>query len=330
MSFFISRRADRSASSPASAAAVHAVGDGDDGRGAVHMRPHGARRLAVELRHGVGAAGESQPGHGHVERVAADLAQLGLHELAAGAEASQGLDGVDLVAGRHGRVSGEDDLLARLPPRRVEVRPGLHPVGDQLDAGEDRVSLVEVVEVDRKVERAERSHAADAQQHLLGDAAVGGGVVQTARDPAVALVHGLEQEERRDGVAADAPDAARDLARGHAHADTDARVRERAGRVVAPLVVWIPVGPDPLDGVTLRPAEADTHDGQAEVAGRLHEIAGEDAEPAGVGVELLVEPILHREVGDERRHSGKHTAKRAWARASRGRRRPGLGSRTGV
>jgi hypothetical protein len=78
----------------------------------------------------------------------------------------------------------------------------------------------------------------------------------------------------------------------------------------------------------LRPAEADPHHGKAEVARGLHEVAGEDAESAGIGVELLVEPVLHREVGDERRHAEENTLKAAFTRAFPERRadsRPGAG-----
>ena len=79
------------------------------------------------------------------------------------------------------------------------------------------------------MERPERAHAADAEQHLLGEAAIRARVVEAAGDPAVARVHGLEQEERRDGVAAHAPDAAVDLAAADADADADAGVREEVG-----------------------------------------------------------------------------------------------------
>ncbi len=239
----------------------------------------------------------------HVEGVAADLAQLGLHELAARAEAAKVLEGVDLVARGHRRMRGEDDLLAQLLPRGVEVPARLDAVRDQLDPREDRVAFVEVIEVDGKVQGAEGPDPSDPQEHLLGDAAVGRGVVEAAGDPAVALVHRLEQVERGDGVTLDLPHPALDLARGHPHAHAQARVAERARRKVAPRVVRIAVRANALDGIALRPSEDDAHNGEAEVAGGFHEVAREDAESARIGMELLVEPVLHREVGDERRHA---------------------------
>ena len=57
--------------------------------------------------------------------------------------------GVHLVAGGHRRVGGEDDPLAHRLPRLLEGRARLHAVGDQLDAREDGVALVEVVEARR-------------------------------------------------------------------------------------------------------------------------------------------------------------------------------------
>ena len=281
---------------------MDAVGDGDDGGGVVDTRPHGARRLAVELGHRIGAPGEAQPCHRHVEGVAADLPQLGLHQLAARPETVQIPDGVDLVARGHRGMSGEDDLLAQLLPRRVEVGARLDAIGDELDAREHRVPLVEVIEIDGKVEGAEGPNPPDAQEHFLGDAAVGGRVVEAAGDPAVPLVHRLDQVKGSDGVAFDLPHEALDLARAHPDAHAKARVAQGTRRKVAPRVVGIAVGADALDGIALRPAEADAHHGKAEVARGLHEVAGEDAESARIGVELLVEPVLHREVGDERRH----------------------------
>src|SRR5262249_59765012 len=94
-------------------------------------------------------------GGGDGERVATDFPQLALDELAARAEAMEVLDGVDLVARGHRRVGGEDDPLAQLRPCRVEIGSRLDAVGDELAAREDRVSLVEVIDLHRQVEGAE-------------------------------------------------------------------------------------------------------------------------------------------------------------------------------
>ena len=290
------------------------------GAAVLHVRPHGARGLPVQLRHRVGQVGQAQAGHRHVERVAADLGQLARHQLAAGPEAPQVRERVHLVARGDRGVGGEDDALARGQPRVPEGLPGFHAVGDHLDAREDGVALVEVVALDRQVERAQRPHPADPEQHLLRHATVRPRVVESPGDPQVARIGGLEQVERRDRVAAHAPDAALDLARRDAHAHPRAGVGEDVGLLIGPLVVGIAVGADVLGGVALAPAEPDADDGQAEVARRLHEVAREHAEAARVGVEVLVQAVLHREVGDQRRagrgvqrggHVFEHTTGRA-------------------
>ncbi len=235
---------------------VHAIRHRDDGRGAVHVRPHGARRLAVELGDGVGGARQAQPRHRHVERVAADVAHLAVHQLAARSEPAQVGERVHLVARGHRRVGGEDDALPRRLPGLLEGRPRLHAVGDQLDAREDGVALVEVVEAHGQVQRPERAHAADAEQHLLGEPAIRARVVETAGDPAVPRIHGLEQEERRDRVPAHAPHAADDLAAADAHADADAGVREEGRLVIVPLVDRIAVGADALRAYSPAPSAA--------------------------------------------------------------------------
>ena len=196
-------------------------------------------------------------------------------------------------------MGGEDDGRADRPPRVFELAPRLHPVGDELESGERRMPLVEVVEVDRLVHGLERAHAADAEQHLLGDAAVGARVVEAASDPEVARVGGLEEEERRDLVPRHAPHAALDFTRGDAHPHSGAGVGEEVGLVIVPLVHRPAVLADALGGVALGPAQPDADHRHPEIARRLHEVSGEDAESAGIRGEFLVQPVLHGEIRDE-------------------------------
>ena len=278
---------------------VDPVGDGDDGRGALHARPHLPRGLAVQLGHRIGPVGQAQPRHRHIERIAAQRAQLGGQEAAVRAEPVEIVERVRLVSRRHRGMSGEDDGGPHRLPRVFELMPRLHPVGDELEPGEHRMPLVEVVEVHRLVHGAEGAHAADTEQHLLGDAAVGAGVIEAAGDPQVARVGGLEEEERRDLVTRHAPHAALDFTGGHAHPHPRAGIGEEVGLVIVPLVHRLAVLADALGGVALGPAQSDADHRHPEVARRLHEVPGEDTETAGVRGELLVQPVLHREIRDE-------------------------------
>ena len=177
-----------------------------------------------------------RPGRRHVERVAAELAQLGGDELAAGAEAQEVGERVDLVAGRDRGVGGEDDARPRRAPGGLEARPGLHLGRDQLDAREDGVALVEVVGAHLRVKEPQGARARRCRAASPGRCGSRAGVVEPARDPAVARVGRLEQVERHDRVAAHAPHAALDAAAGHADPDAHAGVVEEVRAVLVPLV----------------------------------------------------------------------------------------------
>ena len=166
-----------------------------------------------------------------------------------------------------------------------KLAPSSIALGDELEAGEDRMALVEVVRADAGWRQPQRARAADAEQHLLGDPAVGPGIVEPPRDPQVPGLGRLEEVERHDRVSAHAPHAALDPATGDADRDADARVLEEVGTVLVPFVHGLARRIDALGRVALGPAEPDADDGQPEVVGALQEVAGEDAEPARVGSE---------------------------------------------
>ena len=81
--------------------------------------------------------------------------------------------------------------------------------------------------------------------------------------------------------------------------------------VVGVVVLLVAVGVDRLAEVALAVEQPDADERQGHVAGRLHVVAGEDAEAARVDAERLVEAVLGAEVGD---------------RARRARRRAGAGT----
>ena len=71
--------------------------------------------------------------------------------------------GVWVVNTMRSRVSAH--ALAKLAPARARLT-------QELEAGEQRVPLVEVIDVDLEAERLQRAHAADAEHDLLRDAIV--------------------------------------------------------------------------------------------------------------------------------------------------------------
>ena len=252
----------------------------------------------MELGHRVGVAGEAQAGDGHVEGIAADADHLLVAEVEVGAHLAEHAVVVGLVAGGHGRVGGEDDQVAHVGPGVLEGLAADHRLAHQLEAGEDRVALVEVVDVHLVAHGAEQPNPAHAQQHLLGDAVVVAAAVEAPGDPAEALLHRLDQIERRVAVAIALPRAALHLVPLHGHQEAHARVLEEVVLLCGELVVRIAVGADLLAGVALAPVEADGDQRLLEIACALDVIAGEDAEAAGVDGQLFVQPVLHAKIGD--------------------------------
>ncbi len=78
----------------------------------------------------------------------------------------------------------------------------------------------------------------------------------------------------------------------------DAAERQAAQVVVGVVVLLVAVGIDRLAEVALAVQQPDADRRQGHVAGRLHVVAGEDAEAARVDPERLVEAVFGAEVGD--------------------------------
>ena len=122
---------------------------------------------------------------------------------------------------------------------------------------------------------------------------------------------GVPLDLRVEEVERDAPDPRAPDAEPHRHevavvvGELDDRshrheLERQAARVVARVALDLPVAlVEPLPEVAAAVEEADADERDAELRRRLEVVAGEDAEPAGVDGEALVEPELGREVGDE-------------------------------
>ena len=78
----------------------------------------------------------------------------------------------------------------------------------------------------------------------------------------------------------------------------DAGEREAAQVVVRVGVLLVAIGVDGLTEVALAIEQPDADERQRHVAGRLHVVAGEDPEAAGVDAERLVDAVFGAEIGD--------------------------------
>jgi hypothetical protein len=278
-------------------AVIDAVGDGIDGRGVVHVRPHLARRDSVQLGDGVGVRRQPQAGHRHIEGLAADAFQLLWRK---SAQAAQAIDLVLLIADVDRRVRGEDDLLARLRPGALERRAPLAQTTNQLEPGEHRVPLVEMIAIDGDPQRLERAHAAHAQDQLLRHAIVVAAAVEPPRHPLIFGVARLQQIQRRVVQPVDAKDRQLHVAPSDLHVHRARLAMQETAIERRRLVVHDAVGAQHLPRVAFRPGDPHADHRQRERARAAQKIAGQDAQAAGIDRQPLREAILHTEVGDSR------------------------------
>ena len=204
--------------------------------------------------------------------------------------------------GEHARAT---DLVEGL----VEGRSGGHQLAGPLGQEECGVALVEVPDRRRQPERPDGPHAADAQDELLVEAHLAAADVQDVGDRPIGVgvfrQVGIEEEDRHP---ADLGDPHRDRQVAIRQGDRDVeRIAVGVGRpeqrqavqvVVGIGVLLVSVGVDRLAEVALAIEQADADERQGHVAGRLHVVAGQDAQPAGVDAQRFVKAVLGAEVGD--------------------------------
>ena len=220
--------------------------------------------------------------------------------------------GVGVVAGRDGRVGGEDGALARGGDRVLGADAALGGRGArQLEAGQRGVALVEVHDARARCPARERADAADAEQRVLPQPHLGVADVEARGDPAVgdAVLRavGVEQQQRH-AADVDAPHLGDDVAAGDRDGDRerlavlagDERGRHAVGIGVDPVLV-LPAGAvDALAEVAVAVHQADRDERQRAVGGLLEDVAGEHAEAAGVDRQRAVDGVLRAEEGDGR------------------------------
>ncbi len=172
------------------------------------------------------------------------------------------------------------------------------------------MALVGVPDGGLKPQGPQRAHAADSQDDLLQDPHLLVAPVQAGGQIPIPWRIGLHigvQQEEGDASNPHLPD--RDVDRPAVQIDLDEQplaVRQesrtdrgiRSGERLVPGLLP-PVGGDPLVKVPLRIKEADADQRDAEIAGLLAVVAGQDAEPAAVNRDRLVEGELGGEIGDQ-------------------------------
>ena len=314
---------------------MHAVGDRPDRHlGLVEGRPqaveHAAADVAVEQGHAVGALGQAEAHHRHVEhrRVATVVVlgaeredpldgdaggRAGLAEVLLDQRAREPVD-----ARRHRRVGGEHGGRTADLERGVEVelRTTLldGELADPLEAEEAGVALVGVEDLrrrgagDPRVD-AQRAHATDTEEQLLAQAVLAVAAVEAVGHVAVVLGVALDvgvQEQQRHPADAGDPDLRQQIGAVRER-DRDQRpravllaqqrdrqavgVEDRVGLLLPALT-----GQRLLE-VAVPVEQPDAGDRDAEVAGGLEVVAGEDAEAAGVLREDGGDAELRGEVG---------------------------------
>ena len=295
--------------------------------------PHLAADVAVEGANGIGPPRHLQAEHGHAEQLAGivglDAAQA--HELVVGdAESVAGrpevlLDQVvvePVVAGWNGRVRREHRLPGHLADGVVEgIAVALHAAANGLERGEHRVAFVEVVDARHDSHRADRLHAADAQEDLLSDPRPRVAAVEAAGELTilgrVAFDVGVEQEEAH---AADRHPP--DLGKQRAAPRVDLHLHVLAIGVecgldrqgldprLEILLMLVAIDVELLAKVALVVKQAHRDERDAQTTGALDVVTGEHAETSRVDRHRLVDPELGREVDDRLRaeHARVHVA----------------------
>ncbi len=223
-----------------------------------------------------------------------------------------------VVAGRDGRVGGEDDFAWNLAGSGVEVEPFFfHARADGLKDGEAAVAFVEMQDAGRDAHGLERAESANAEKQFLANAGAGVAAVEARSGVevlrGVAGNVGVEQEE----IAAadlDLPDlgangctAGGDLNDDRLAIEADSGLHGKLIDVGLEIFFALPAFfVEALEEVSLAVEEADADERDVEVGCALDVIAGEHAEAAGVDGQRFVQAEFSGEVGDRARaeHAG--------------------------
>ena len=246
---------------------------------------------------------EMAEGHERVDRDPALLGQppeIPAHQL----------PGKAVDAGRHRGVGGEHGpgpgrLDGLVPAQAV----GGDQLPDALETEEAGVALVGVEHLGLDAGRLEGPHPADAEEDLLADPVLGAAAVEAVGDRPQLVVVGVDvgvEQVQLDPPDPGPPHLGLEQVAGQVdrHPDPVDQLQGHGVRVEDRIALLLPaVGVEVLAEVAEPVHEPDTGQGDAQAAGRLQVVAGEDAEAAGVLGQGLGDPELRGEVG--------HAAQRA-------------------
>ncbi len=212
-----------------------------------------------------------------------------------------------LVAGRHGRVGGEDGVLGHHLQGRGQALAAGHVLARALEAQEGHVALVHVPDGRADAQGPQGPHAAHAQHDLLAQAHLAPAHVQLPGDGPVGRVVerdvGVEHQHRH-AAHLGLPDRGLHHAAGqvdrhgqHAAGERLHRPYRQAREVVDRVEVLLEaVAVDGLPEVARAVEQPHADHRHAQVAGGLAVVAREHAQAARVDAQRLVQPELHREV----------------------------------
>ena len=217
-----------------------------------------------------------------------------------------------IVAGRDRRVRRECALAGNRLDGGGQLEPASAQFAQQLERQERGMAFVHVPDGGRESERAQCTHAADAENHFLTDAYRLIAAIQTMRDVTIGwriLRHvGVEQHDANASHER-LPQARNHIPASHLHGHGDPRAvggSDRLYRQIARIVITIArvlhaIAVHALREISLAVQQTDRDEIQPLVARGLAVIAGEHAETAGVDREALVEAVLGAEVRDKLR-----------------------------
>jgi hypothetical protein len=192
---------------------------------------------------------------------------------------------------------------------RPQILGRVSVAAQQLHPQQGRMPLVQMVLPDPKAQRLQQAHATDAEHDFLFEAIDLVAAVEEMGDHAIlgsVLVQiGIEQQDRlasphmtfeyiEPGADPNEAPFDRDGDLGSHGPGEGGRIPGRGVRYLTAL------GVDFLTEIPGSAHQAHRHQGQRQIGGRAHGIAGEHAQTAGVGGDFVAQRDFHGKVGDAR------------------------------